>query len=713
MEPLALSNTVLLVLEKPPEALPEVLSPTAFEGFFAMVQELHLRPEVCTNRHSVRWEGHPAINDICSGLYLYAMRVAQDRQLPFHTEDQVYQVFLEIDSVIEVGLVSRYTSMQEAAEAYLHEVTEAVQQVIQVHGLRPGMKVPGAALKLLIQNKESHFFQQALRGQAIPEFGSWDSLWQFASALFFVKLEQAAFERINELNERTEHLYQRNGIRYRGRYLPLTSVVRTFPTLHNPLRNIVSLEKIGFPSLKSEQEIRTWLTGIETLLSACEQRIQAFRELPIRLEGMPKDVLEIERHGGAGYGPDTMAEGWLSTQMLFACLDKPVDRVYLLASEYVEALVHLQASSTDEVMIRFEARFQFLCPKVSVLTREQSLQYVRTRVEEARGWDCQIDVYMHVRAFISLPHDQLTISEEDALQLAMGEALDLELSTQVHLPKNEKLRETIFAAIVWSEVSLSEYRQMLVSEVLPSGLLARALSRIPQSERRPYLDLFLRSVELTNEVFQVFREDGVFVLDVHVVDEYASKIPPEELKKWLLECAERDEGVDEIRSIVRAFLCLEAGEVQTILCEPRVRAYWISTVIAEIWSERDADRYLSHSEYQAFLQKIGNELWRKMMLVLEVLEREVAYANECEVDEEDGDYRPPWKEMASESYDSFSFEESIGLHGEELQAFISSYTEQELLAWYYGDEPVEMFAKRLEAYCVHQEQYYQRLSPLP
>ena len=698
----ALSNTALLVVEQPcTDTKP---APTPFEAFLAAVVELHSLPTVRTNRGAVFWEGHPVVGDISSGLFLYGMKVARDRKMPYHTTDQIHQLMEEINAVMDVGLVVRFQNMEQAAQAYKQEVTDKIMQAIREHGLRPGMKIPGAALKMFIKQDQATMLDQMIQRQQVDPLGSWQSLWQFASAFFFVRLESHAREKIDQLNEALAQITKANWLYQRGRRLLLTSaqIPEARPSGSHALSSSGTFD---FPNARSEQALRDWFEGIDDQMEEIRHRQQAFRELPIDLRGIPKDALEVSKYGETKCGPDTIAEGWLTTQLLLSVLEDEEDRHFLKAEQYLQALNVFEHGDPEVLWSHFESRLRSLKSDLSERAWKEVRRFVKWQIPQVKGWYQRADIYMHARAFVSIPYESLMISGEDALQVAIGEAQDLEYSSRVHQPGQEALRKNIMEAIDWSEVTLEELGEMISSEVLPPPLIVQGIARISSEKREAYLDLFLLQADISRDVFQALLQERILRLNTGLVEEYCAEIPEDDLEAWLKQMVVEDDALTVHASVI-ALLKLPSSKACAILEDVPHRAQWISFLIAEIWSKQDALKHLSSEEYRQFIEHVGSVYWQKSILVLEMLEREVAYKEE-RVKPGEICYRAPWNRMTIEESGSFNFREVFGMRTNgELEKLIAKHPEEDLLCWYHANEAPAVILERLKIYKQNRADYY-------
>jgi len=558
------------------------------------------------------------------------------------------------------------------------------------------------------------------RGQALGETSVAGVVWQRPVALFFRDLIVVAQEKARSWFLKIQELKTRvSPVRCGKTFLPLTA--RSVQYLASKARRLEpDFSKLQVSmDLHSEIWWREWVAKTEEDLLLHDLWLTALDELPLRSCRIARSAVEEGEIGDSARGPSYFAEAWFTTQALLALLDRPLSAIVSVrVYEYVQGLQTLSRLGVKRSVPRVMDRLEHLAPGISETSRQVIRNHVRGLLQEMLAWNKRPTVGMQANVFLDARYGEITINPREALDYATGEDIGLSMQIPRSAKDRAEMYKNIVEALPWEEVDVVTMHAMIKEGALPLAMIAHGLARIPTENREPCLDAVLNAPAMDQEVLRILLDERVLILDGDLVKRFFDVLSLDDLKNWIVRLISGnllplEKISNQIRLILKMFLRLSAQDVHELLDNPKNRQWWSDEVFGELYDKQCFNRAdIPIPAWRTFVSEVmGEDRWIRFMLTGSVLEREKAYVSlSLKFADE---YRIPWNQLHIPSMSELDWPFIFAREGDALAEIFRQYAEEDILAWAYADEPLEVFADRLRSFLDNRVAYYVRFGTTP
>jgi len=629
---------------------------TPLRAFCDHVEALVSRGSV--SRLGAVFSGMPFERVLALGAYPLLIKAAGPTLLnmSLSSEADVELVAERVDRMVNIGLVLKFSTMEEAAAAFVADVTSAIEAKLR-------SMTDGSVIGL-------------------------DKLCQRSVAMFLASCWKSASEAHGEFAELISEVEENN----RSKVFHGLEIVDLGRFRVQSAYSIVRMTdlRVGGP-LKLDKlyaSTREWVDsfgGVATRLAEVGEMQGAMTEIARRVGSMPAEVFDGSPGALAGH----LENRFLMTHLLLAALGAPENSEHVTTRELIDAMQVLMERSDDDLIEAFFARMEVRGAMVSRKTRVVLTPVLVKRLSEQRdpksyGFGFEERDYM----FLLVQIDQHLLGAEEALELATGQRPDdvRRIKKLDRASREAFLSAKVVDAIVWADLEFDQVFEM-IGGVIPLWMLADGIVLLNEEVRDAIVEhiLGMRGV-FDKESIARFAELSLIEIDDEFVDRHFGMLSEERELAYVTELfvgSRVAEGKLQRKRAVEALLKLEPEVARAIVAAPKAR-YAVADALfnALLASER--------SPRPEFTAKVCKALWVHLgdLLPWYALANEImirmtsATSRGTDAGEDDDDpaslawadihMDPVWEEQAA----------WLGWSAEQLAGFTSGrYTEEAVFRW--------------------------------
>ncbi len=648
--------TALVPFEEPRESFA-----APFAQFTALLHEQQSVPETTTMQGGAHWSDLPIERLLADGLWPMILRAGEKMNRQTRTAQQILEVARKLDSFINVGLLVRYATIADAAQAFIAEVVRPVE--VRMSTMDADIITP------------------------------FTKLWQIPVAQFLAGLVRAAQEWRDGL-ARTLAEIERDDEADEVRRIAIMGW--DFGEL-DMSRLVAALD---FESNKSfAEEGYVTIPEYHAHAARLRERQLLFRALPYHVDRLPDGVY----YGAVA----TIADTWLQTQLLLAAADLP-DREYIASGEYAAAIRALRECGVEVVVSRFGERMQRRASTLSRVMLERVSAEARIVAGRLLAWGEVLTDTAVGELFVLVVPEEVTLSHIEAMGVATGASAGEMVDAKVGRDPGY-LRTHIFPQIEWVSVTEQEVCDLCHAGVMPIALVAAGVAKMPAGRRKLAIQWMLEHEYLTEEAVGVLLDAWAVDLTPAFVAWTASLIPSVHLERYLpnllhemarSEKMRREFSVDALVTILQK---LPDAALDALFTNPRLRLelaeYVVSPVNGETIERRPSKDAIA--QCKRLRKIIGEDRWYRFVLANEILSRIGLYRHPERQDPEWP--MGPWEDTARDRDIARTYAKLLAVRMRDVPELFARYSEEEVLGWLWEARPdcaklLERFRRDRELY---------------
>lgn len=640
----------------------EPVTPFApFAQFTALLHEQQSVLEATTMQGSVHWSDLPIERLLADGLWPVILRAAEKMGQQARTAQQILEVAQRLDRFINVGLLVRYATIADAAQAFTTEVVQPVEARIGTMG------VDGAT--------------------------PLTNLWQIPTAQFLAGLVRAAQEWRDGL-ARTLAEIERDDA---------ADVVRAITVVGWDFKALDMSKFVAALDFTSSESLSdSWYAVIPeypAYAARLRERQLLFRALLYHVDRLPDGVYY-------GVAP-TIAETWLRTQLLLAAANLP-DREHITSGEYARAIRALRKRGVEAVVSRFAERMKLRAPKLSGTTLERVSAEARVVAGRLITWGEILTDTAVSELFVLVKPEEVTLSHIEAMGVATGASQIVDASAGL---TEDYLRTHIFPQIGWAEITQEEVCDLCHARVMPIALVAAGVAKMPAVARRQAIRWMLEHKCLDEAAVGVLLDAGALDMTPAFVAEMAGLIPSVHLERYLPNLLHEMARSEKVRrqisehALVAMLRKLSDVAIEMLFADPRLRlelAQHVVSLVNEAAIERVPMKD-AVAQRKRLRKIIGEDRWCRFVFANDILSRVELYRHPERIDPEWPMAR--WEETARDRDTARAYAKMLGVRVREVPALFARYLEGEVLGWLW--EARSDRAKLLTQFREDRERYFQ------
>lgn len=635
-----------------------------FMQFTALLHEQQRVSEATTIHGGARWSDLPIERLLADGLWPVILRAAEKMGRQARTAQQILEVAWRLDPFINVGLMVRYATIADAAQAFITEVVRPIETRIGAMGADTTTPIT--------------------------------RIWQIPAAQFLAGLIRAAQEWRDGL-ARTLAEIQRDdeadGVR------AITIIGQDSKAL-DMSRLVTALDFASSESFSSK-----WyavIPGYPAHAARLRERQLLFRVLPYHVDMLPDGMYYC--------GAPTIAETWLRTQLLLAAAGLP-DREHITSGEYTAAIRALRECGIEAAVSAFSERMRHRAPELSDTTLERVNAEARVVAEGLLVWgevltDAAVDGLL-----VLVKPEEVTLSHMEAMGVATGISQIVDASTVF---AENYFHTYIFPQIKWEEVTQGEVCDMCYAGVMPMALIAAGVAKMLEGRRNTVVQWMFEHDYVNEEAVSVLLEAGVIDLTPAFVAQTVSLISSAYLERYLPNLlyelerggaeARLNAGVDghtilafverlEDAAIVRLFANLSLRERLV-----RVACWFLdlTTVQRPTKDLRPQSKRLS--------RLLGPDEWCRFVFAGDVVSRAELYQHPEKRDTDDNMSTMRWEESSRDRDFRRGYALVLAVPQCNVATLLEKHNEERVLDWFWEARPDR--AERLEKFRCDRERYF-------
>ncbi len=643
-------------------------------------------------------EMNPVIDAILmDGCWPLFMAAAERIGLRLDSAMAVETVMERVDRVLAVGLRVRYGTPELAAEAFLTLLRQIDRAFVL--GLRPGKALTPEAWRLLRTGNDSLAVRELAKQTSVP-VGARATLWQTPVYQFMAECLKAARQYGEEIEREQRKLTE--AWFYRG--------------TDGQLKCLTTKYRGADPRFAMLEVATDELNGTLQKLLIAKADLAREQARQAMCKALPIDPAQID--SAIDWDElDRPEHAWLKTQVILTVLGV-VGRQSLETDEYLPGIGLVKTRPPEELQdALLERMFTLGFPREPELVEELREQ-IRISVAVVRRAPSVLSIGLQSEFFIHLDVQQLSISSEEALELAMGEDPHLargvvDLSSEEY----ERLREQVFSLIRWDQVTLKAIGRMLKAQALTFDQLIDGVARmVPGEERHEAAQLLLKSGRLSRQQIGTLFANTDVDVNLKNLTKYLDVVPQNIIDRFVLGVFnqrfkhghDQTIGELELQQLITVFNRVSQAAIASLTAEAKFRPMLTFLVSAGLYNEGHP------GDLQRLRQQFDRDelTWRYLGLsaLVELRRSNRMHAKNTEAELEYAREKPmvSWYEAVKPGTDEHNdMQELFGERCDvvaELCQTLAAYSEESVLRWLYADRKnLEILVAKWSADCAWYE----------
>ena len=545
----------------------------------------------------------PLATVVIDGLLIVHRALAQRYEHLLTSADQVLsEMSPYVNRLVNTGLVLRYGTLKEAADAFEREVMEPI-----LHG---------------------------------------DLTWAVLAAKYFAALVKTAREASEQLDriERDVEAIERSEARLAGAQLLDSEVLHTLSRYARDLAfrpSRIAGRGSAAQSDASEAFVAEIIKKKLVMMEDIQVRVRLMLALPFDLRPVREQVLLI----GRGTTRASVEQHWLETQLWLTLLDAPVSQQLLKYRELVLALSRREGVSDDALVERFFERMIARGATLSASDRDALEARLHHRlIPQLRRRPIQVSNKEAYELFLDVSLDDLVATEEMALEALTGDARQIMVGLEAQALNNpDGLYEGLLDRVNWEELNFKQIRDLVVRGMVKLSHLVDRFSLLDKGVIKRLAQWMLKQDLLTLNAVTVFENALVLTVDMDFFLAHP-EITPLEMREGfarglLFGYVQKNPTVMAATglALVRALAAVPEQVLRKIAGDVQERKRFVMFLDHLIYEEKVYDT----AEFVALRDALEPELFAFLVLSEEIRMRWTRYTTERS-DPDYGVFEPRW-----------------------------------------------------------------------
>lgn len=631
--------------------------------------------EAVTNAGHAHWFSFPIQEALADGLWVIMLKTAQKIGLSLDTKMHVLKdIAPRINRMVNAGMILEYGDGHAAAEAFEKDVVAPI--------MRNMASMPVGQVDLLqhvVQLQVAQFFANLIR-----------------AATAYRKHLQVAIEMLHAGD------WHPSGLRV------------LYETSTQTAEEYVCRLRLEDRDAKWEPVWEQVTNELESIKSRIQLQ-RAFARMPAKQTAFQ---VRLQAEGARHLSVEV---DWLNTELLLAAANLPNRDFIDVVEDYRRCVKAIRRISADTLVKRFFKRLQASHVNLSGPGATMIEEEVRDRIESLRS--------LHPRfAVVSPPNIMYRLDLKDP-RLDSHIALDLAIHHERYTlddekaPPDEIAGRRLAAKIRWGELKTEQIRDMAQNSLVPSDEIARGITLMPHEERRRSAKCLMDSFEKKVDVktLAVLTQTGLVKITPIFIHNNLSRLPRSVLAEALPDVIRRSRDKDDPyaqrqdleRLILRMVNRLSAKQAREVLDSPALRQPMVTIMEEAYWDDAGRSKHrISHKMFKRFLDRVGDDLWRRYVLSVELSLRRSTYQATAQEVIKDDLFLPQWSDLEDDKEHWFRPSELMGLNPDQVRTLIrAKYTEDEIFLWLHADHDTPR--KLMAAYHRDRKRYFEMLKGIP